>query len=473
MPKRHLSIILAALIGTALCAIAQQPAPSAPSAVNPNAQAAPPAGAPPPPADPFVRDPRSAKAPGAAPADQAVSPVNLLITVETWSISQGDFLAIMELPSAQDAPYARFEELAKAGKAKLVGLIAVSTKSGLRAVTQSVDEVRYPVEFHPPRRAAEIAFPLVWESRNVGDTLEVEPVIGPDGRTIDLNLAPQSLRFGGYEELPLEAGAVPTAQPRFHSEKVTTSLTLQSGKPVILTTATPALDLGLPPAASEMRILVVRVAVQATPPSVTAPVSLADARLELLVYTLDREAARRILKENSDSARSHRAVQELVSSGQANVEIARMMTTKSGQRAVSEETTEVIYPASTQPPGHYPDATPAGPRSPASVGSFGTRSVGMTLECEPVIGPDGRVVDVNLVPQLVSYAGALRVTGVAAKYPAQPLFTTRKLTTSVTAAGGVPTLLGTMSQPRDNGVNDRKDDGKTSLAYIRVTPVAP
>ena len=33
--------------------------------------------------------------------------------------------------------------------------------------------------------------------------------------------------------------------------------------------------------------------------------------------------------------------------------------------------------------------------------------------------------------------------------------------------------LGTMSQPRDNGVNDRKDDGRTSLAYVRVTAVRP
>jgi hypothetical protein len=34
-------------------------------------------------------------------------------------------------------------------------------------------------------------------------------------------------------------------------------------------------------------------------------------------------------------------------------------------------------------------------------------------------------------------------------------------------------LLGTMSNPRDNKVNDRKDDGRTSLAYIRVTAVNP
>jgi hypothetical protein len=30
-----------------------------------------------------------------------------------------------------------------------------------------------------------------------------------------------------------------------------------------------------------------------------------------------------------------------------------------------------------------------------------------------------------------------------------------------------------MSQPRDNGVNGRKDDERTSLTYVRVTPLRP
>ena len=74
------------------------------------------------------------------------------------------------------------------------------------------------------------------------------------------------------------------------------------------------------------------------------------------------------------------------------------------------------------------------------------------------------------------WAAAAAMTGcgpTAASYPPQPLFTTRKLTTSATSGAGMPVLLGTMNQPRETGVNDRKDDGHTSLAYIRVTPVRP
>ena len=82
-------------------------------------------------------------------------------------------------------------------------------------------------------------------------------------------------------------------------------------------------------------------------------------------------------------------------------------------------------------------------------------------------------MDINVVPQVVRMAGLLKATGVAEKYPPQPVFTMRKVTTGDTSAAGVPALLGTMSLPRDNGVNDRKDDGRTGLAYLRVTVVIP
>jgi hypothetical protein len=90
-----------------------------------------------------------------------------------------------------------------------------------------------------------------------------------------------------------------------------------------------------------------------------------------------------------------------------------------------------------------------------------------------LLSPDGLYADINIVPQVVSFAGMLEVNGVAARYPAQPVFTTRKITTSASTGIGVPVLLGTMNHPRENGVNGRKDNGKTSLAYVRMTPSTP
>ena len=43
--------------------------------------------------------------------------------------------------------------------------------------------------------------PTSFTTRNTGVTLEVEPVVGPDGYTIDLSLVPQVVEFEGFHQL--------------------------------------------------------------------------------------------------------------------------------------------------------------------------------------------------------------------------------------------------------------------------------
>src|SRR5437899_2729888 len=92
----------------------------------------------------------------------------------------------------------------------------VTTKSGQRAVIEIVREFRYPTQFQPPQIPQTVGntsgtgvtgttsvpitptTPTAFETRNTGVTLEVEPVVGPDGVTIDLNLVPQVVEFEGF-----------------------------------------------------------------------------------------------------------------------------------------------------------------------------------------------------------------------------------------------------------------------------------
>src|SRR5207237_3223869 len=90
----------------------------------------------------------------------------------------------------------------------------VTTKSGQRAVIEIVREFRYPTTFTPPQvpsisggtganntvaiSVVTPTTPQTFETRNTGVTLEVEPVVGPDGITIDLNLVPQVVEFEGF-----------------------------------------------------------------------------------------------------------------------------------------------------------------------------------------------------------------------------------------------------------------------------------
>src|SRR4029434_1625216 len=99
----------------------------------------------------------------------------------------------------------------------LLSAPSVTTKSGQRAIIEVVRELRYPGTYTPPQGpsissststviGANTTVPVVvtpttpstWETRNTGVTLEVEPVVGGDATTIDLNLIPQVVEFEGF-----------------------------------------------------------------------------------------------------------------------------------------------------------------------------------------------------------------------------------------------------------------------------------
>ena len=150
----------------------------------------------------------------------------------------------------------------------------VTTKSGQRAIIEVVREFRYPSTFTPPQvpsissstgntvigGATTVPVvvtpttPQTWETRNTGVTLEVEPVVGGDATTIDLNLVPQVVEFEGFINYgsPINAvgvntigGAISTSvpvlltenvinQPVFSTRKVTTSVSVYDGQTVVL-----------------------------------------------------------------------------------------------------------------------------------------------------------------------------------------------------------------------------------------------
>lgn len=147
----------------------------------------------------------------------------------------------------------------------------VTTKSGNKAVVKVVRNFPYPTEFNPPEppQAASTggstavivtgfisqglvtpSTPTAFETRDIGVTLEVEPVVGPDNYTIDLNLSPEVVEFDGFVNYgspilgpvlttPVTVGtAILTSnvinQPIFSTRKVTTSVSIWDGQTVAL-----------------------------------------------------------------------------------------------------------------------------------------------------------------------------------------------------------------------------------------------
>lgn len=148
---------------------------------------------------------------------------------------------------------------------------------------------------------------------------------------------------------------------------------------------------------------------------------------------------------------------------------APRVTTKSGVRATIQIVREFRYPTEfdlpqvTQTPGSI--YTPATPTTPTS---FETKPVGITLEVEPTVGPDGYTIDLILSPRVVEFDGFINygspINTVATVYsdifspgiPSgisrtitmtdnvinQPVFSTREVTTEVTVYDGQTVVLG-------------------------------
>jgi len=174
---------------------------------------------------------------------------------------------------------------------------------------------------------------------------------------------------------------------------------------------------------------------------------------------------------------------------------APRVTTKSGQRAVIEIVREFRYPTQFEPPqipqtvGSVTGRADTGiiplgggssvPVTPTTPTHFETRNTGVTLEVEPVVGPDGVTIDLNLVPQVVEFEGFINygspilapsssflntVTGGLISSPQsvltpniinQPIFSTRKVTTSVSVWDGQTVVLGGLMREDVQKTEDR------------------
>src|SRR5438874_1692709 len=170
---------------------------------------------------------------------------------------------------------------------------------------------------------------------------------------------------------------------------------------------------------------------------------------------------------------------------------APRVTTKSGQRAVIEIVREFRYPTQFTAP-QVPSITGGGSGTgtvsvsvvtPTTPTAFETRNTGVTLEVEPVVGPDGVTIDLNLVPQVVEFEGFINygspifgiqppatslnpITGVTSLLTSpsvlltenvinQPIFSTRKVTTSVSVYDGSTVVLGGLMREDVQKTEDR------------------
>jgi general secretion pathway protein D len=163
------------------------------------------------------------------------------------------------------------------------------------------------------------------------------------------------------------------------------------------------------------------------------------------------------------------------------------VVTKSGQRSRISVSREFIYPTEFDPP-QIPqtlqaiftidlltntivdiDMPPVVPVTPTTPTAFEMREVGVILEVEPVVGPDNRTVELNLVPSLTEFEGFINygepITLTGQDVPPntiatpneilQPIFRSNKISTNVTVYDGQTVVLGGVMYEKRQDINDK------------------
>ena len=150
----------------------------------------------------------------------ATRPKMVQVMVEWVEMSHEQLTELMFLsnpPSSDATPLRKtLVELVKSDKAKVLETAMVVARSGEKATTESICEFIYPTEYKHPEVPKELnvwgpegggpdsrdgakslsvlrspPLPFAFETRHLGHTVEIAPVLGPDDRIIDLNIAPE------------------------------------------------------------------------------------------------------------------------------------------------------------------------------------------------------------------------------------------------------------------------------------------
>jgi hypothetical protein len=192
-------------------------------------------------------------------------------------------------------------------------------------------------------------------------------------------------------------------------------------------------------------------------------------RTELLVVRVPEPAGLRlrpILREAKSVEKGVTELHAMIARGDADLLGAPVLWQRSGQRTMTETIEEIRYPTTFEwrsVPQNFnaiqpvkPAPPPLPPYFPFPIPydvpfGFETRNVGVTLEFEALASADGRTILLNIISQLVTYEGIIRIfdspgDGSDWKHQ-QPRFYTSKTTTSLTVISGEWRLLHVSVRP--------------------------
>lgn len=167
--------------------------------------------------------------PNADPESSDLSRGYVLVEAELIELSRETFSKIAgENPHSVDATELRNKLVAliETGDAVRTRHLNVNTRSGQRGRATSAKEVIYPTE------ADENGQPVAFEMREVGAMFEVDPVVGVDGSSIDVNFAFEVVEVHGETvtefQHPDFEKPISLKMPIFYTREITTAASIPS-----------------------------------------------------------------------------------------------------------------------------------------------------------------------------------------------------------------------------------------------------
>lgn len=213
--------------------------------------------------------PATPSAPDAAAAEQArIRSAKWNVRVDVQIVTLPEARALELLPDLRSddaqktaAAVAKLQEMIGSKEATLIGWPEVACLDGVRAVSEAIDEKRYPTDFTTPppaepqspapdkpaaadKPAGELVDgeqspnPAAFETRNIGVSLEVEPTVLDEGRRLVISVVPQRVALKGFITFDggRDANGHPLTieQPEFATTKTTTTVSIRNGQHVLL-----------------------------------------------------------------------------------------------------------------------------------------------------------------------------------------------------------------------------------------------
>jgi hypothetical protein len=391
--------------------------------------------------DPFAKK----TAPPVSSASAKAEIGTLMFTFETWALPPQELDRLVAASIDGVELRENLVRLEREGRARFQWVGALPTRSGQRAKTGSVDQLWY---LEPQPSDAEA---MAVRSRDCGDTVEIDPVISPDGSRVDLNVAIEDAVFAGFRDAG--KNLVPPVLPVAETGSLRLGSELDMDRPVMIGTYSQDRE-------GEVESCVVLARgriVQRIPQPGEADAGDGgppEWQLVYRVYALDRASARELLHETIDGDELSSRLKELVVMGSAKVERMMVIKTRSGQRAQGVGESEDAF----RSPGITAQKRPG----------FENVLLGWHVELDPVIFAGGEWVSVNYAVEEFTFGGVLSGDPALDEVPPTPIYERSALTTNLVLPFGHAALAGTLNRPRASGVGGRGDDGETRLVMVEA-----